>query len=255
MPNADKKVIVIPIANNGFSGRDLIPALSKAISEQPASVISIEQRVARAPEVVSNWKELHCKLTLDQVRIFTDLVRAVTVLLEQSHEHEYGDVLAQIDSRLAKILSRYPGSEFHFNREHPGKDEFRVCNIGLIPVTDEGFDFIDGVYHLLKEREDELKAEKKRKEDELNALLPKDPLPPGNVFCVEIRYTPNKNYRECHYCVWAENEAAAEQKALVKFHAQFPAKNYSFNITKIEIERRGSWRWNWYFQHEGGKCE
>jgi hypothetical protein len=256
------KVTVIPIANSGFAGTHSIqPVASEEISKHSASVISIENlsRVS-ASEVVSNWKELHCKLTLDQVRIFTDLVRVVTVPLKDvNYRAVYQDVLEKIDSRLAKILSRYPGSEFNFDKKQPGKEEFRICNIGLIPVTDEGFDFIDSVYDLLENRADELKAEHERAKLELEALLPKDPLPPGNLYHLAIRYTPGKKRgRYGRYDVWAKNEAAAEEKALVKFHKEFPvvrAENLPFNILEIEILERGSWSWNWYFQREGGKCE
>src|SRR6202035_5375791 len=142
MPNADRKIIVIPIANNGFPGRDLIPVPSKPGFEEPAVVISTEKgsRV-RALEIVSNWKELHCNLTLSQIAIFTNLVRAVTVRLEHAdRRNEYQDVLEKIDCRLNGILARYPGSGFDFETD-PDKDVFRVCNIGRVPVTDEGFDF------------------------------------------------------------------------------------------------------------------
>ena len=255
MQNTHSNVTVIPIRNNEFSSTN-----SKAISEQPAAAISIEHRPrVKAVEIDYAWKERHCRLTLRQIQVFTNLLRAVTVRLTKLFEHKHEDVLKQIDSRLAKILSRYPGSEIE---QELNKESFRICNIGHVPVTDEGMDFIQDVYDLLENREAELKAECERAklelEAELKALLAK-PLPPGNVYHVEIRYAPrNKRGRYGRYNVWAKNEAAAEEKALVKFHEEFPivrTENLTFNIMEIEIQKRGSWLWNWYFQHEGGKCE
>ena len=255
MPNTDSKVTVIPIRKNGFSGTN-----SKAISEQPAAAISTGHRPrVQAIEIDHTWKERHCQLTLRQIQIFTNLLRAVTVRLTKLSEYKHEDVLKQIDSRLSKILSRYPGAEIE---EELNKESFRICNIGHVPVTDEGMDFIQDVYDLLENREAELKAECERAklelEAELKALLAK-PLPPGNVYHVEIRYAPrNKRGRYGRYNVWAKNEAAAEEKALVKFHQEFPivrANNYPFQIRETEIQERGSWRWKSYFQLEGGRCE
>jgi hypothetical protein len=161
------KIIAIPARTKSIKSLS-----SAAISTSLATVISIEQgsRV-RTSEIVSNWKELHCNLTLSQIAIFTNLVRAVTVRLKLvDRRNEYQDVLEKIDCRLNGILARYPGSEFDFETD-PRKDVFRACNIGRVPVTDEGFDFIKSVYDLLEGRRDELEAQEKRLEDERNALL------------------------------------------------------------------------------------
>lgn len=234
------------------------------MSEHRASVISIQNHSgARAVEVEHVWKELHCKLTLRQIAIFTDLVRAVTVRLFEISENDkrYDGVLGHVDALLDKILNRYPNTGGNL-KEGASKKSLRIIHTGIVPANDEGIDFVNRVYDLLENRDAELKAEHERAklelEAELKALLAK-PLPPGNLYHLKIRYAPrNKRGRYGRYDVWGKNEAAAEEKALVKFHKEFPivrAENFPFDIIEIEIQERGSWRWNWYFQHDGGKCE
>jgi len=83
MQNTHSNVTVIPIRNNEFSSTN-----SKAISEQPAAAISIEHRPrVKAVEIDYAWKERHCRLTLRQIQVFTNLLRAVTVRLTKLFEH------------------------------------------------------------------------------------------------------------------------------------------------------------------------
>ncbi len=125
---------------------------------------------------VTYWEDLPCNKSLEDLTLVTDLIRLITIRLTSIGktggplQSSYEGVLKKIDAYLANILERYPGSEWGEKGEMTPA-EFRQCNIGTVPLTDEGIEFIRTVYNLLEGREDELKAEKKRKEDELNALL------------------------------------------------------------------------------------
>jgi hypothetical protein len=205
-------------------------------------------------EIVTYWEDLSCHKTLKEIAVLTDLIRAVTVrLINAAFQSDYADVLRDIDFQLKDVLRRYPGSEGSLKNEDD--HNFRLCNIALLPATDEGIAFVRSVYGLLKGRQDELEEEKKRLEDEKNALLPKDPLPLGNVFLVKIQHVRAK--RRGFYLVWAKNETAATERALVKFHHEFPkvrAENWPFKIVYVHAALRGSDCWNSYFER-GGKCE
>jgi hypothetical protein len=109
-------------------------------------------------EIVTYWEDLHCNKTLEEITELTDLIRAVTArLITVAWRSDYSDVLEEIDCQLKDILQRYPGSEGNFDDHN-----FRLCNIALVPATDEGIAFIRRVYDLLKDREDKLAREKTR---------------------------------------------------------------------------------------------
>jgi hypothetical protein len=109
-------------------------------------------------EIVADWEDLPCKLSLEEVRCCTDLVRVITVRLARLQEQEYKDVLKQIDARIARIHEWYPGSNFSCETKQPS----RVCEIGCVPLTERGVEFLRWAWDLLAAREKHLAAKSRK---------------------------------------------------------------------------------------------
>jgi hypothetical protein len=121
-------------------------------------------RRVRPSEIVTYWEDLPCTKTLDEVHRLTDLVRYLVGQFAMVYGNEaYKGVLKKIHAGIANIHERYPGCEYSDEKGEAATGlRFLICNVGTIPLTAEGIEFLEYADDLLENKKKQLAAIRKK---------------------------------------------------------------------------------------------
>jgi hypothetical protein len=174
------KIVEIRSNNRNSTNTDYVHRTSATAifgRETQPTLISFEERKRPLPPApVVNWRKLPCNKTLEDVRTFTGLIEDVASFLTciwfyANNGQDYDDVLKEIDARLADFANSFPGSAFTpKKRSALCISIFRSRNIGAVPITDEGIDFLRHAHELLWKRRRELEAKEKLEREQTDLV-------------------------------------------------------------------------------------
>jgi hypothetical protein len=240
-----------------------LDAVASVLTEREKSVFHkyCERKSYEAACANEGWADSKCDQTLGWMRYFMNTLRAISNRFAQiayCHlENDYAATIQQIHSDLLGFLHKFPGAEWKSEAgEKMTARQWIMCNVSVVPPTDDGMELLQHIYDTLAEREEELKKPNQASPTGRVALPPfvPPPLPSGftkKLFQVTIYHA--RAHKTEGYRVWADEAKNAEKRALAIFHMRFPnVKNngWPFDSTTTEI-RPGTDYWASHFKHGG----
>ena len=184
-----------------------------------------------------NWTEKLCGQTLEDLIDFQDCLRAVVLKLDSLWLRQSNELEA-IERDLINFLDKFPGAEI----KPPGGEAWKnyngvLANIGRVPPTDEGIEFMWGLYDQLQSRKDEERKQEEDKRLKKAAELKRIQESGKHVFKIEVVHV--RAHTGGRYDIIAPTEKKASQEAIRRFDADYPnarQNNWPIRVRVVYVD-------------------